>query len=153
MTGARAIIKLNGDVVAMASGISITHENRLEEIPQLDSLEVAEYAENGHRVSFSISIFKLLQDEDGNNLYARNLKGGSDKSLIGANASNFYLDPLDIRDLLTQPELLVEVMDEISGTPVYTITGAKFEGGTGSVDARGVWTGTWNFKGRRGRGL
>jgi len=29
----------------------------------------------------------------------------------------------------------------------------KWEGGSGSVDARGVWQGSWNFKGRIGRGL
>lgn len=130
-TGAKALIKLDNVVLAYVSGITINHENRLEEIPQLDDLQVAEYAENGHRCSFTISLFKTNNNS----------------------AATLGLDPLNIKDILTQPELLVEVIDEETDLPVYTMTGVKFQGGQGSVDARGVWLGSWNFVARRGRGI
>ena len=130
-TGAKAIIRLDNFPLAFVSAITINHENRLEEIPQLDDLLVAEYAENGHRCSFSISIFKV-----------------NDNS-----AASLGLDPLNFKDILTQPELIVEVVDADTGVPVYTMTGVKFQGGQGSVDARGVWIGNWNFVARRGRGI
>ena len=131
LTGAKASVKLNGTKVAFASGVNITHENTLTDIDVLDQLEVAEHAETGHKVSFSVNLFKI----DGNA------------------ASDFGLDPADINDILTQGELTFEVFNRINEKVEYTMTGVKFEGGTGTVDARGVWQGTWNFKGRRGRGL
>lgn len=130
-TGAKAIIRLDNFPLAFVSAITINHENRLEEIPQLDDLLVAEYAENGHRCSFSISIFKTNDNA----------------------AATLGLDPLNFKDILTQPELIVEVVDADTGVPVYTMTGVKFQGGQGSVDARGVWVGNWNFVARRGRGI
>lgn len=130
-TGSRLAVKLNGVKIAFASGINITHENSLQDIEVLDQLEVAEFAETAHRVTGSINLFKV--DEN------------------AANA--FGIDPRNIDDLLGQPELVLEVYDRLDDKVIYEITGVKFEGGTGSVDARGVWTGVWNFKGRRGFGL
>jgi hypothetical protein len=130
-TGAKAIIKLDSFPLAFVSSISINHENRLEEIPQLDDLLVGEYAENGHRISFSINIFKVN----------------------GNTAAELGLDPIFIKDILTLPELIVEVFDSTTKLPVYTIDGVKFQGGTGTLDARGLWIGSWNFVGRRGRGI
>ena len=61
--------------------------------------------------------------------------------------------------------LVVEVFDTTGGTrrssnsqfdsgiPVYSMDGVKFQGGTGSLEARGVWVGSWNFVARRGRGI
>jgi hypothetical protein len=63
------------------------------------------------------------------------------------------LSPQNIRDILTQPELTMEVYDSIGDKVQYEVSGVKFEGGSGSLDARGVWQGVWNFKGRIGRGL
>jgi hypothetical protein len=132
-TGAKAIIRLDNFPLAAVSSITITHENRLEEIPQLDDLLVAEYAENGHRCSFVINSFKVN----------------------GNTAADLGLDPLNIKDLLLVPELIVEVLDGTNpnAPPVYTMSGVKFRGGSGSLDARGVWLGSWNFVARRGRGI
>lgn len=131
LTGSKASVKLQGVKVAFASGVNINQENTLTDIDVLDQLEVAEHAETGHKVSFSVNLFKI--DENA--------------------AANFGLDPQNIDDLLTQPELTMEVYNRVADKVEYTMTGVKFEGGSGSVDARGVWQGTWNFKGRRGRGL
>lgn len=135
-TGAKAVIKLDNFPLAFASSVTINHENRLEEIPQLDDMLVAEYAENGHRCSFTINMFKIN----------------------GETAADLGFDPVDIKTILTLPELVVEVFDENGGVgnegiAVYSMEGVKFQGGTGSLDARGVWIGSWNFVARRGRGL
>ena len=141
ITGAKAVIHLitsdAGDIpIALASGINITQENRLEEIPQLDTLEVAEYAENGHRCSFTVNFFKLLE----------------------VNAEFYGFDSPSLERLLIQPELTFRVIDDSSdandGTEtLYLMQGCKFEGGSGQVNAGGVWEGTWNFKARRGIGI
>lgn len=138
-TGAKAVVGIDiGNEfvpVAFASSINITHENKLEEIPQLDNMLVAEYAENGHRCSFTVNFFKFLD----------------------INAQTYSLDPENLTDLLIQPELtflIVDDTDDNDETRVkYRMTGVKFEGGSGSLDARGVWNGTWNFRARRGQGI
>jgi hypothetical protein len=130
-TGSRLSIKLNGVKVAFATDFTVNHENQLQDVDVLDQLEVAEHAEVGHKVNSTLNIFKV--DENA--------------------ASLFGFDPLDIDSLLSQPELTLEVYDRENDNVIYEITGVKFEGGSGSVNARGIWTGTWNFRGRRGRGL
>lgn len=131
LTGSKASVKLNGVKVAFASGVNVNQEDTLTDIDVLDQLQVAELAETGHKVSFSVNLFKI----DTNT------------------AASFGFDPDNIDDLLSQPELTMEIFNRVSGKVEYTVSGVKFEGGTGSVDARGVWQGSWNFKGVRGKGL
>ncbi|MCG3175349.1 MAG: hypothetical protein MOGMAGMI_00278 [Candidatus Omnitrophica bacterium] len=130
-TGSKASLKLDGLKVAFVSNINITEENTLTDIDVLDQLEVAEHAETAHKVSFTVSLFKV----DTNS------------------AKELGLSPDNLRDILSQPELVMEVYNSVDDRVEYTITGVKWEGGSGTVDARGVYTGTWNFKGRIGRGL
>lgn len=130
-SGSRASLKLNGTKVVYVSSISINHQNTLTPIDVIDQLEVAEHAETGHVVNFSCNLFK-----------------------VDANAAAALgLDPANLDDILTQGEMTMEVYDRVSQKARYEMTGVKFEGGSGSVDARGVWTGSWNFQGRRGRGI
>lgn len=130
-TGSKGSLKLNGQKVAFVGSININHENTLTDIDVLDQLDVAEHAETGHKVSFTCNLFKV--DENS-------------ATLLG-------LDPLNLDDILSQPELTMEVFDRVGNKVQYTMTGVKWEGGSGALDARGVWNGVWNFKGRRGRGL
>ena len=145
ITGAKAKIKYNGDVFAFASGVSVEHENRLEEIPQLDSLEVAEYAENGHRCTITVSFFKLSP--------TATIGGQS----ITNSAGMMSLDsPSDLRELLLQPEGLIEIVEETDDggeNTIYIGYGAKFQGGSGTLDARGMWTGSYVWKCKRGTGI
>lgn len=131
LTGSKAALKINGVKVGYVGGVNINEDNTLTDIDVLDQLEVAEHAETAHKVSFSTNLFKI----DGNS------------------ASQLGISPTNIRDILTQPELTMELYNSVDDRVEYTISGVKFEGGSGSVDARGVWQGTWNFKGRIGRGL
>lgn len=131
LTGSKASLKLDGQKVAFIGSLNITHENTLTDIDVLDQLEVAEHAETGHKVSFTCNLFK-----------------------VDANAASALgLDPDNLDDILSQGEKTMEVYNRVGDKVEYTMSGVKWEGGTGSIDARGVWNGTWNFKGRRGKGL
>lgn len=131
LSGSKAALKLNGIKVAFVGSVNITEENTLTDVDVLDQLEVAEHAETAHKVSFTCNLFKI----DGNS------------------AAQLGLSPSSLRDVLSQGELTMEVYNSIDDRIEYTISGVKWEGGSGSVDARGIWQGTWNFKGRIGRGL
>jgi len=130
-TGSRLAIKLNGTKIAFASDFTVNHQNTLQDIDVLDQLEVGELAEVAHKVNGTINLFKV--DENA--------------------AQLFGFDPRNIDDLLSQAELVLEVYDRENDKVVYEITGVKFEGGSGSVNARGVWQGTWNYRGKIGHGL
>lgn len=116
-TGSKASLKLNGVKVAFVGSISVTEDDTLTDIDIIDQLEVAEHAETGHKVSFTCNLFKI--DEN--------------------SASKLGIRPDNIRDILTQPELTMEVYNSIAEKIEYTMSGVKFEGGSGTVDARGVW--------------
>jgi hypothetical protein len=127
-SGVKASLKLNGVKVAFVGSINVTQENTLTAVDVLDQVEVAELAETGHQVSFTCNIFKVDQNS----------------------ALSLGFDYTDLTSLLTQPEMVMEIYDRINDKVQYSITGVKWEGGSGSVDARGLWQGSWNFKGRIG---
>lgn len=131
LTGSKASLKLNGVKVAFVGGVQVTEENTLTDIDVLDQLEVAEHAETAHKVSFSCNLFKTASNT----------------------AQSLGLSPNNLRDQLSQGELTMEIYNSVEDRIEYTVSGVKWEGGSGNVDARGVWQGTWNFKGRIGRGL
>lgn len=131
LTGSKAALKINGVKIAYVGGVNITEDNTLTDIDVLDQLEVAELAETAHKVNFSCNLFKI----DGNS------------------STQLGISPTNLSDILSQPELTMELYNSIDKRVEYTISGVKWEGGSGSVDARGVWQGTWNFKGRIGRGF
>lgn len=131
LTGSKAALKLNGLKVGFVAGVDIDEENTLTDIDVLDQLEVGELAETAHKVSFTCRLFKI----DGNSI------------------SQLGIQPDNIRDIMTQPELTMELYNSVEDRVEYTISGVKWEGGSGSLDARGVWNGNWKFKGRIGRGM
>ena len=131
LTGSKSALKINGSKIGYAGGVNINEDNTLTDIDVLDQLEVAEHAETAHKVSFSCNMFKI----DGNA------------------TAQLGISPNNIKDIMTQPELTMELYNTVEDRVEYTISGVKWEGGSGSVDARGVWQGTWNFKGRIGRGM
>jgi hypothetical protein len=131
LTGSKGALKINGVKIGFVGSVSINEENTLTDIDVIDQLEVAELAETAHKVSFTCNLFKI----DGNSI------------------SQLGIQPDAIKDILTQPELTMELYNSVDDRVEYTISGVKWEGGSGALDARGVWQGTWNFKGRIGRGM
>jgi hypothetical protein len=129
-TGIKLSFKINGRKVAFASAVSINEDNAVADIDVLDQPDVAELAETGHKVNFTVNKFKV----------------------DGTSAEDLGLRPTNIEDLIRQGELTCEVYNRDTDEVEYTLIGVKWTGGSGSVDARGVWQGTWNFRARRGGG-
>ena len=130
-SGPKGSLKLNGIKVAFVGSVNVTEENTLTDVDVIDQLDVAEHAETGHKCSFTCNLFKV----DGNS------------------AKQLGLSPDNLSDILSQPELTMEIYNSADDRVEYTMSGVKWSGGTGSVDARGVWQGNWSFKGKRGQGL
>lgn len=123
-TGPRAIFKIQGVEVAYASNVNYNISHDHQPIETLDHLAPLEYAEVGYKVDFSCSTFRVA----------------------GRSAVQLGIQP-KLEDILTQPELVVELQDRIKQITILRITGVKMTGRSGSVDARGVGTENWSFVG------
>ena len=128
---AKASLKINGVKVAFIGGVEINEQHMLTEVPVLDQIELAEHAETGHRVSFTCSYFKTDT----------------------TNVQSLGLSPANLDDVLTQPELTMEIYNRTDDRVEYTVSGVKWAGGTGSISANDIWRGQWQFVGRKGTGL
>ncbi|HMV01700.1 MAG TPA: hypothetical protein PLJ37_01110 [Chitinophagales bacterium] len=125
-TGPRAIFKIQGVEVAYASSVNYNIAHDHQPIETLDHLAPIEYAEVGYKVDFSCNTFRVA----------------------GRSAIALGIQP-KLENILVQPELVVELQDRIKQITILRITGVKLTGRTGSVDARGVGTESWNFVGLR----
>lgn len=123
-TGSRAIFRIRGVQVAYASDCSYTINHALTPIEVLDKLEPAEHAETGYDVSFSCSTFRVANQ----------------------GAVSLGIQPT-LENILTQPELTVELIDKIADVTMLRILGVKMSQRSGTVGARNVATETWNFVG------
>lgn len=96
LTGARANLKINGQLIGWASWVSWTEELQQEAVEVLDRLEPAEYAVTGYRVTLNFRFFRI----SGNSLRELGFW-----PLMGAT-------PEDLRSsILNMPEVTVEVED------------------------------------------
>ncbi len=126
MTGAKAIFRLNGTQIAFASSVTYNENIQLEEVNVLDKIETIEHAEVGYRVDISCQTFRV--------------QNSSIKQL--------GLMP-KLQDILTAGELTAEVIDRTTSTVLLLMEGVKLESRQTTVDARGLMTETWNFRGRK----
>ncbi len=125
-TGSRLILKIGGSKVAFASDFNYTINHELQKIDVLDQLTAAEYAEVGYDVSFTCSTFRVS----------------------GKSAVALGIQP-KIEDILTQPELIAEGIDRVTGKTLIRITGIKLQSVSGGGGARAAMTETWSFIGLR----
>ena len=51
--------------------------------------------------------------------------------------------------ILTQGELVVDIIDRNTGAIILLMTGVKLQARQSTMDARGVMTETWSFVGRK----
>jgi hypothetical protein len=124
MTGPKAIFRINGVQIAYASSVSFNENIQLEEVNVLDRLEVLEHAEVGYRVDMSCQSFRVQN---------QSIKQLGIMSRLG--------------DILTQGVLTAEIIDRVSGAVILLMEGVKLESRQTQVDARGLMTETWSFKG------
>lgn len=127
-SGSGISFKVNGVKVAYASGINITEDDTVLDIDVLDQIYVAELPYVAHKVNFTVNIFKVDSNA----------------------AESLGLRPSNIDAILSQATLTCEVFDRITNEVLYQMQGVVWTGGTGTVEARNVWTGTWNFRAQIG---
>lgn len=131
--GAAVLFEIQSNVVGYASGLNITEDDMVVDVDVLGEIYTVEFPYVGHKVNFSVNVFKI----DSQTVESLGLRPA------GATAS--------INNLLNQGPFNCQVMDT-AGNTLYTFTNAVFIGGTGTVEARDVWRGVWNFKAEIGGG-
>jgi hypothetical protein len=134
MTGAKGQVRINEQVLAYVAGININQENTLSDVDVIGQLEVLDLAETGHKVNFTVNYFKIVNPE------------------LAGTAQQIGIEQAVLSDMRNQNYFKVEVLDD-NDTIIYQLIDCKFEGGSGQLDARGVWNGTCNFRARKGSGL
>jgi len=127
LTGSRVVVKIGETPLALASNLNLNIEYTLQDVDVLGRLEVFDLAEVGHRVNFSVGVFKPLEEN------------------LTQTAKNLGLENAleSMKNQGTFDFIVMGPQDKV----MYKIVGCKFEGGSGTVDPRGIWTGTWNFRG------
>lgn len=170
MTGARGLLKIDGKPVGIMGGINITVEHTLSDVDVLGKIQVGDLAETGHKCNFTVNYFKFfdfdgMQEKVEKAVTDPNTQATFDDTnpykpaqLLGIESGT--VDGLKSRKLFT-----VEIVDvgldnvygakDAEGKPLTTtedksvvmkMVDCKLEGGSGQMDARGIWQGTWNFR-------
>ena len=116
-TGARAIFKLKGEKVAVATGVDVASNISYDPIRTLDLLEVYEFAEAQYNASLSCTTVKVI---------------GSSPTQLG------FFPRIDLMSILTQPELVAELYDNVTGQLVCVAEGVKPENNGFNVAAGAV---------------
>jgi hypothetical protein len=153
ITGARGRVRIKGQVVGYVGGVNVTVEHTLTDVDVMGQLEVGDLAETGHKCNFSINLFKAIANANINSL------PGQGESTPNSAANTGSESPIDtstedtVLPLRSQDYFDVLLEDDQTGEPFFHLKNCKWEGGTGQVDARGLWQGTWNFRAQRGHGL
>ena len=125
MTGAKAIFRLNGTQIAYASSCNYNENIQLEEVNVLDRIDTLEHAEVGYRVDLSCQTFRVQNES----------------------VKQLGIMPR-LQDILVSGEITAEVVDRQTNTILLLMTGVKLESRQTTVDARGLMTETWNFRGK-----
>lgn len=124
ITGARAIFRINGNKVAHASNVSYNEAIAVEDINVLDKYNPEELAETGYSVDFSCESF--VQE---------------DKTIKELGFMPRF------QDLMFAGVMTTEIIDHKTEKVLLMLSGVKSLGRSGTVNARGVMTETWNFRG------
>lgn len=130
LSGAKAELKINGTTVAFLSGVSVDIANTLTEINVIGKLEAEELAETGHTASATVNVYKV--------------NGNAVRDVFGSDVG-------DLQAILRQGDATLEVYNNVDDRVEVSIDRIKWESGNGTLDARGVWTGSWNLKGITGK--
>ena len=123
-TGARAIIKIDGEIIAFATSVTYVFETDYKEIREIDNSLPVELAPAGIRVEVTCSNIRIPL---------------ASPTLLGIQA-NIYSH-------LHQCYATIELKDRKNDTTILYIPKAMMVRREGSVGTRAVATETWVFKG------
>jgi hypothetical protein len=104
LSGARAILKLAGKKVAFATGVTANEGIDYEPFRPLDELRVVEFVEVAYNVSLSADLVVAV---------------GSSPTQQG------FFPHTDLLSILNQPELIMELYDNVSSQPIFIAQGVK----------------------------
>lgn len=131
-SGAKAELKIDGVTVVFLSGISVDIANTLTNVPVIGQLQDAELVETGHSASATINNYKV--------------NGNAVRDVFGHDVG-------DLEAVLRQGDVTMELYNNVDDRVEVVIEKVKWESGNGTMDARGLWTGSWNLKGLKGKFL
>ena len=162
-TGARALIKINGVVVGFASGIDVNVDNTLTDVDVMGQLSSGDLAETGHKCDFTVNYFKQAGAADKADALESTNQGSlidifSAANITGVDTSHTNdktkgVVAAELSSMRSQKYFDCEIIDDITNLPVFLMINCKFAGGTGRVDARGIYTGAWKFRALKGFGI
>lgn len=159
ITGARGRVKINGQVVGFVGGVNVTVEDTLTDVSIMGQLHEGDLAETGHKCNFSMNVFRSVTDAGVISPEAAGATVVNSAAAMGIDSS-FTTDqatgevkPGEVNTMRSQAYFDVDLEDELTGKSFFALRSCKFEGGSGQMDARGVWQGTWNFRALKGYGL
>lgn len=121
-TGARVVFRVNGVKVAFANAINYTVAHTHQPVDVLDQLEPAEYAETGYTVNFTATMFRVAAQS----------------------AMSLGLRP-KLQNILTQPELTAEMVDNVNGATMFLMERVKCTQEDLNIDARSLGQVTLSF--------
>lgn len=140
-TGAKGIVKIGGQTVAFVGGLNVNAEYTLTDVDIIGQLEVGDLAETAHKATGTINLFKVVNAD------------GTVTNTAAALGIDTSSDP-DVSAMRDQAYFDIEVVDSTKNDAIiYKMLDCKIESGSGQMDARGVWQGTWNFRARKAFGM
>lgn len=125
VTGCKVELSINNVKVAFASDASYVYKLNVYDVREIDSLEIAEFAEIGVEVEFTCSMFRINHNS------------------VQANGWSPSL-----RDLLKQPELTATIYNKHDKYTAITVSGMKLIGRSGTVGARSAQVEQLTFRAR-----
>jgi hypothetical protein len=126
LTGARALVIHNGDVIGFCSGINASEEVMYEPVDTLDSLPTREHAPVGYRVTLSAQVFRTVGHSVG---VSTTDKPGSlkEQQLFPRLEQILRLDGVELM-----------IQDRNTGKTIALFTGVKAQSYNFSITARGI---------------
>lgn len=138
-SGARCTFRIDGKIVAYASGVDGSEEIMYEPVDVLDNIEVAEYVPVGYRVTMNCAIFRTIAGW-------RALRGGgpnrpADGQLGSIKDPNVGIVPragMSPSEILTSGYMSATIMDHLTKKVIYKFEEVKAQSHNFSVTARGI---------------
>jgi len=122
-TGARARFSINGVKVGYAKNVNVSEAITYEAIETFDNIEVEEFVPTGYRVTFTASMFRIINET---------LKS------LGWFPSNGANTEEHLSNVLITGELTATIEDTKTGKLFATLEQVKIESHNWTLDARGV---------------
>ena len=124
ITGARSRFTVNGKVVGYAKGVNVSENISYEPIEVLDNIEVEEHVPTSYSVTFSASMFRLINTT---------LKSEGMFPSNGANAEEH------LENILLTSGIMKATIEDTKTNKIYTeLQEVKITSHNWSIDARGV---------------